>query len=422
VTLAEIYAAQGHVERALRMLDEVIEKEPEHEAARALRERLTSGDEPARSARAPKPRRMAFESLLKPGAPFGSTALVDPEAPSNSDAAGGDEISDVIVCKVETGPESQPESGPAESDPEPESEPETQADPFEVTQEWTVAGAAFSSSEPATGQQPSAGLASGSDEDFQPEDGFGDAVREETQTWPDGASGPELALKEAVAAEVDVYTAPDSGYELYGAPTEVSPPVLSAPAVEIVAVPSADSESAATPPSAESVPAEAEPAAAAPLPTDVREQRSSPVASPVVDAVLVLRHEQRLYVYWQIVDETCARARHKQPGGRLCLKLISLKPRWDGAERHEHEIDLDALQGYLAIDLDTGDAVVRAAIGWRDAGRFRPLAIAAELAGWSGKNQLELREHPFDRPRTDEELATLQHLGRRALERVRGVQ
>jgi hypothetical protein len=40
VTLAEIYATQGHVERALNMLDEVLEKEPEHPAARALRERL----------------------------------------------------------------------------------------------------------------------------------------------------------------------------------------------------------------------------------------------------------------------------------------------------------------------------------------------------------------------------------------------
>ena len=40
VTLAEIYAAQGHYEQALRMLDEVIEREPEHAAARTLRERI----------------------------------------------------------------------------------------------------------------------------------------------------------------------------------------------------------------------------------------------------------------------------------------------------------------------------------------------------------------------------------------------
>jgi len=41
VTLAEIYATQGHYEQALRMLEEVIEREPEHSSARALHQRLT---------------------------------------------------------------------------------------------------------------------------------------------------------------------------------------------------------------------------------------------------------------------------------------------------------------------------------------------------------------------------------------------
>lgn len=40
VTLAEIYATQGHYEQALRMLDEVIEREPEHGSARTLRDRI----------------------------------------------------------------------------------------------------------------------------------------------------------------------------------------------------------------------------------------------------------------------------------------------------------------------------------------------------------------------------------------------
>lgn len=45
VTLAEIYAAQGHMARALRVLDEVLEREPDHQSARALRERLQSENE-----------------------------------------------------------------------------------------------------------------------------------------------------------------------------------------------------------------------------------------------------------------------------------------------------------------------------------------------------------------------------------------
>jgi hypothetical protein len=48
VTLAEIYAAQGHVDKALTMLNEVLEREPEHEQARSLHERLTSDSDKRR--------------------------------------------------------------------------------------------------------------------------------------------------------------------------------------------------------------------------------------------------------------------------------------------------------------------------------------------------------------------------------------
>ncbi len=43
VTLAEIYASQGHTKRARNMLDEVLAKEPDHQFARGLRERLPEG-------------------------------------------------------------------------------------------------------------------------------------------------------------------------------------------------------------------------------------------------------------------------------------------------------------------------------------------------------------------------------------------
>jgi hypothetical protein len=40
VTLSEIYAAQGHLDRAVKMLDQVLEKEPDHDPARALRDKF----------------------------------------------------------------------------------------------------------------------------------------------------------------------------------------------------------------------------------------------------------------------------------------------------------------------------------------------------------------------------------------------
>ncbi|WP_170319670.1 DUF4912 domain-containing protein [Polyangium spumosum] len=44
VTLAEIYAAQGFVDKAIGVLDEVLAREPEHTEARVLRQRLTTGE------------------------------------------------------------------------------------------------------------------------------------------------------------------------------------------------------------------------------------------------------------------------------------------------------------------------------------------------------------------------------------------
>src|SRR5262249_16243980 len=50
VTLAEIYSAQGHFDRALAVLDELLQREPDHQEAQALRARLlehTKGRFPA---------------------------------------------------------------------------------------------------------------------------------------------------------------------------------------------------------------------------------------------------------------------------------------------------------------------------------------------------------------------------------------
>lgn len=46
VTLAEIYAAQGHHDRALTVLDQVLAREPDHAAARRLRARLLGQPQP----------------------------------------------------------------------------------------------------------------------------------------------------------------------------------------------------------------------------------------------------------------------------------------------------------------------------------------------------------------------------------------
>ncbi len=91
VTLAEIYAAQGHLERALRMLDEVLAKEPDHDAARSLRDRLASGSDVPKAA-APRRQRVSFADppeadLAPPPAPEPEPepeSAADPEADTHS--------------------------------------------------------------------------------------------------------------------------------------------------------------------------------------------------------------------------------------------------------------------------------------------------------------------------------------------------
>jgi hypothetical protein len=62
VTLAEIYASQGHKARAKAVLDEVISADPEHDAARTLRDSIGDAEPPAAAeARSALPEEPLFE-------------------------------------------------------------------------------------------------------------------------------------------------------------------------------------------------------------------------------------------------------------------------------------------------------------------------------------------------------------------------
>lgn len=77
VTLAEIYAAQGHLERAIAVLDEVLTREPEHAEAHGLRSRFVEQSK-ARSRRGP--------DVRIDGAPQPLTFAVSAPAPTKPDA------------------------------------------------------------------------------------------------------------------------------------------------------------------------------------------------------------------------------------------------------------------------------------------------------------------------------------------------
>ena len=71
VTLAGIYAAQGHRDRAIATLRRVLEREPEHSAARALLAQLDAGAYPA-------------EPQMPPEVEEPAAAASDPESTSTS--------------------------------------------------------------------------------------------------------------------------------------------------------------------------------------------------------------------------------------------------------------------------------------------------------------------------------------------------
>lgn len=105
VTLAEIYSAQGHPDRALAMVERVLESEPDHLEAQRLRERLLreqSFREPGLALRA-EPQTPVLETTgeeIRTGEPPPVQAA--PE----------------VAREVEAAPEVEPASPPAESAPE----------------------------------------------------------------------------------------------------------------------------------------------------------------------------------------------------------------------------------------------------------------------------------------------------------------
>ena len=98
MTLAEIYAAQGHLDKALHVLDEILAREPEHADARSLRQRLDAQSAAKKRPDAPSKR----EDVLTPNesksvvetnvAPVEEPAVIvsapeAPAAPTVDDAA-----------------------------------------------------------------------------------------------------------------------------------------------------------------------------------------------------------------------------------------------------------------------------------------------------------------------------------------------
>lgn len=379
VTLAEIYAAQGHVRRALGMLDEVLEKEPDHEPARSLRSRLSQQEEGRRATRA---------RVARIGEPI---EVAD---------AGGELPSSDTGEVLDTAWEAEPRA--ALASPETIEPPPSDAEELQlITSEWEFAEEAH--------ENPIAAA----DAEMAAEPG---ADSHAIETAPVAEAAPPETLAAPTlepAAEVELEAAPDAPeFEpLPEAELETAPEARtfeSPPEVELEAAPVAP-------------PAHEVPEAPETPPSPAAVEPSQPERAPyAVDALLLIRDGERLQAYWQVGRETLAQVRQKEPQGRLVLKVVSLRPHWEGAERRERELALAEPHGFSNLELDEGPAVVRAAIGWQTGERFRPLAIAEELEASADAEPL-VRRPSFGRPLPEAQAAEFQALCRWAVERYRAV-
>jgi len=133
VTLAEIYAAQGHLDKAIAVLDEVLTTAPDHGDARALRERLADELAAALAAEAAgDPEQAAPTEDKAPPAPteeleaLAGDADIAPsepadaiDAPVEPDADEGAAVAPPTVPEVEPAPASADEPGTGEPLPSP---------------------------------------------------------------------------------------------------------------------------------------------------------------------------------------------------------------------------------------------------------------------------------------------------------------
>jgi hypothetical protein len=86
-----------------------------------------------------------------------------------------------------------------------------------------------------------------------------------------------------------------------------------------------------------------------------------------------------LYVYWEARESTMAYLGRLHPEGKLTLRLVLVVATWDGPQSStvDHAIDT-SVGDFFARDLPAG-AIVRAAIGWKTADAFLPIAHSPAL-------------------------------------------
>ncbi|WP_437568499.1 tetratricopeptide repeat protein [Sorangium sp. So ce542] len=329
-TLAEIYASQGHTDRAIAVLDEILEREPQHEDARRLRERLIEQAQRAQAEGA--------------GAEDAGAEAAEAEEAEAAEAE-------------ETGAAEAEETGAAE-----------EAEAAEAKEKGAEAA---EEAEAAEAKETGAEAAEEAEAAEAKETGAEAAEAEETGAEAAKEAGAEAAKHTGASEHPE---APAAGEQ-----DRQPEPVSAAPDLEPVQPPRDPSPADAPAPAAiaERVVAGAAPGLAAAL----QDERAELPARYDLDEVVGLAVDpETLYVYWEVRPRTLARARARRPGGQLVIRVVAVLPSWERPVVEQRDLAIDALFGDMFVrDIPAGSHL-RMCTGWLDGDVFEPFAVGLEVA------------------------------------------
>lgn len=95
---------------------------------------------------------------------------------------------------------------------------------------------------------------------------------------------------------------------------------------------------------------------------------------------MTLRRDGELHVIWHVDERVFAEQRRCHPDATPCLKVVGLRPSWDGGEHQELELPLTAGAGSQALPALRDVRWVRAALGLGRGPSFRPLVVGIEAS------------------------------------------
>lgn len=354
VTLARIYAAQGHLERALRTIDEVLASDPDHHPALQLRTQL--------QARLEEQRRQADVA----GA-AATAGVADSEIPPRP---GPDELDDIDAAATPDEPTGV--AAPADEASGAAEEPADSAPP-ETLPELTTPAA--ESTAPAAGELAGGKASPASNGILHSAPGLEAVARDsEAPAAPEPLSAPPLTST-PVAATPELVVHPPVEVPIHVALADAPTDLPGAHAGSVAILPPEAQQPEAPSPEAPSPKAlQPEAPVSGPLAAPEEKPLERAVVSPSSPGLVVIETASpTAYVYWEI-----ATPRDPELANTPCwISVVAHTPTQHGSERRERRIPVFHSAGALRLEGVPRQAILRAKLAREQTPDARPIAVAS---------------------------------------------